>query len=102
MYAYSENEKYENGSNLLFLDLEDYLPFSFVQLGRVFVHSDPIFCTFGFIFVQKVKQFVQLVNDSVQLHFVHLVLSVVHLVYTFVHLVLSAVHLVVSYVQMGG
>ena len=69
VYLYGENEKYENGLNRFFFDLEDYLPFSFVQLVRVFVHSDPVFCTFGFIFVQMVKHFVQLVKVFVQLLF---------------------------------
>lgn len=66
---YSKNENIENGLNSFFFELEDYLPFSLVQLGMVSVHSDPVFCTFGFIFVQKVKQFVRMVMVFVQLVF---------------------------------
>lgn len=69
MSMYTENEISENGLNHFFLDLEDYLPFSLVQLGRVFVHSDLIFCTFHFIFVQMLKGIVQLVSIFVQLLF---------------------------------
>ena len=69
MSVYVGNENSENGLNRFFFDLEDYLPFSLVQLGMVFVHSDPIFCTFHFLFVQMLKGIVQLVNVFVQLLF---------------------------------
>ena len=64
-----ENEKYENGSLTFFLEKGFYLPFSFVQLGMVSVHSDHCFCTFPLHFVQKLKQIVHLVGWFVQLHF---------------------------------
>ena len=69
MYVYNENENIENGLNPLFFNLKMYLPFSFVQLGMVSVHSGSSFCTFRFIFVQKVRQFVHLVYTFVQLLF---------------------------------
>ena len=61
------SENNENGLNLFFLDLKDYLPFSFVQLGMVLVHSAPCFCTFHFIFVQMLQVFVHLVKVIVHL-----------------------------------
>lgn len=69
MSVYVGNEISENGLNRFFLDLEDYLPFSLVQLGMVFVHSDLIFCTFHSHFVQMLKGIVQLVYTFVQLLF---------------------------------
>lgn len=69
MSVYVENEISENGLNCSFFDLEDFLPFSLVQLGMVSVHSDPILCTFHFIFVQMLKGIVRLVNSFVQLLF---------------------------------
>ena len=69
MSVYVENEISENGLNCSFLDLEDYLPFSLVQLGWVSVHSDLISCTFHFIFVQMLKGIVHLVHSFVQLLF---------------------------------
>lgn len=64
-----ENEKYENGSLSFFFEKEFSLPFSFVQLGMVSVHSGPNFCTFTLHFVQKLKQIVHLVRLFVHLHF---------------------------------
>lgn len=64
-----ENEKYENGSLSFFFEKKNYLPFSFVQLGMVSVHSDPNFCTFTLHFVQMLGKIVQLLKVFVQLHF---------------------------------
>lgn len=63
-----ENENSENGLNCFFLDLKTSLPFSLVHLGTVLVHSDPIFCTFTFDFVQNPRDFVHLVIVAVHLH----------------------------------
>lgn len=62
-----ENENIENGLEVLFLDLESSLPFSFVHLPMVSVHSGHCFCTFDVIFVQKPHDFSQLVAVFVQL-----------------------------------
>jgi hypothetical protein len=69
VYLYGENEKYENGSLVSFLEKEFSLPFSFVQLGMVSVHSAPCFCTFTLHFVQMLKHIVHLVECFVQLLF---------------------------------
>lgn len=62
-----ETQNIENALNPFILRMGDCELFSFVQLGMVHVHSDPIFCTEGADFVQKPFCFVHLVIDFVHL-----------------------------------
>ena len=50
VYMYTEN--IENGLKSFFDEMEDYLPFFFVRLVKVSVHSDSVSCTFTSHFSQ--------------------------------------------------
>ena len=97
----SENQKFKNGLKSFILKNKDSLPFSYVHLVKVFVHSGRCLCTFtcdsvllsiggcavGYLFC-TVAFYVQLVQVSV-----HLPLSIVHLVRCLVQLVNYTVQL---------
>ena len=101
-FVYSGNENSENGLNSLFLENKDYLPFSFVQLGIVFVHSGRCFCTFTLDFVQMPNGFCTVGLSNCTVGFlVRLVQVYVHLVSFLVHLATHNVHMPCYLVQMG-
>ena len=62
-----ETQNIKNTLNPFILGKDLCKLFSVVQLGMIPVHSDPIFCTIGVDFVQKLLCFVHLVIDFVQL-----------------------------------
>lgn len=102
-FVYIENENIENGLNVLFLEKEVYLPFSFVQLGMVNVHSDSGFCTVNFHFLQMPTGFCTFGLLFCTLDFlVHLHILCVLMGAFIVRLVTHTVQLVNYYVQMDG
>lgn len=97
----SENQKYENGLKSFFLEKKDYMPFSYVQLVKVSVHSGRCFCTFTceFVLLPICGCAVGYVVCTLAFY-VHLACLFVRLVRCVVHLVKVLVHLVKHYVQL--
>lgn len=97
----SENQKSENGLKSFFLEKKDYLPFSYVQLVKVSVHSGRCFCTFTceFVLLPICACAVGYVVCTLAFY-VHLACLFVRLVRYVVHLVKVLVHLVKHYVQL--
>ena len=93
-YVYIGNENKENGLNSFFLEKEVFLPFSFVRLGMVLVHSPTVSCTvrpkisqmpYGFCTVGLSFCAVGY-NVRLPLFLVHLVAYIVQLVYYYVQM----------------
>lgn len=91
----SENENIENGLKCSFFEKGLSLPFSFVHLPNIHVHSGKCFCTFTMKSVHSLLDFVHLVMS-----FVHL--QCVQLVTYYVQLAIVSVQLGLFFVQLEG
>lgn len=97
----SENQKVKNGLKSLFFEKKTYLPFSYVQLVMVPVHSDRSSCTFTCDSVHLPLWFGTFGYHVCTLAFlVQLVNVIVHLSLCIVQLVNLIVHLLLFPVQM--